>query len=123
MNKHWEDNTDWEKPNYSEKTLSPCRPAHHESQVDWPETENRLRAETDTPSVRVTAPPALNDIGQVIRKELDTVRYVFGTSTNGGEFLGDGTEGGGGARARTNRITIRTHSRDQVSNVAVTVRT
>jgi hypothetical protein len=45
MNEHWEDDTDRGKPKYSEKPLSPCHPAHHESQVDWPETENKLRAE------------------------------------------------------------------------------
>jgi len=47
MNKHWEGNTDRGKQKYSEKPLSPCHPAHHESQVDWPENENRLREETD----------------------------------------------------------------------------
>jgi hypothetical protein len=47
MNKHWEDDIDRGKRKYSEKPLSHCHPPHHESQVDWPETENRLRAETD----------------------------------------------------------------------------
>jgi hypothetical protein len=44
MNEHREDDTDRGKPKCSEKTRSPCHPAHHESQVDWPEIENKLRA-------------------------------------------------------------------------------
>jgi hypothetical protein len=47
MNEHWEDDTDRGKRKLLKKTLSPCHLVHHDSQVGWHDTENRLRAETD----------------------------------------------------------------------------